>query len=307
MNFSDTIDLENYYSSSTDYLNNQNSINFIDKSFEDEQNLYPNKDDIFETQLDKSNFISNTPSSEILKLENDINIFENPINNINAKNLLFIPESQKESKTKSLLGRKKANSGEVGKHSKFAEDNMIRKFKPYFKNSLKDLVNFNIQKYIKFPNNMINGIKYKKLEILDINQEQAKDVSVDMNKALLKKTIKEFFKVKISRKYSNYPDNFNELLINELYMAENGEKVTYILEKTFLECLKYFRMDKEVFYDSKYSCLKGLEKSFLDFKKQLFEKNNKKYANDMIDLINNFETIYNNKKSRAKRKKIYKI
>ena len=303
MNSFDIIDFELLNSSTTGNHNNQNSINFLDNSFKEEENQYEYIDDIFETQTNKLIFIPNTHNSEIIKEENDFNIFQNPKNDKTPKNLLLIPEAQKELKKQSMLGRKRANCEEVGEHTKFAEDNMIRKFKPYFKDSLKDLVNFNIQKYIKFPNNMINGINYKKLEILDINQDQVKDVSVEMNKELLKKTIKDFFSVKISGNYSKYPEYFNELLINELYKAENGEKVTCILEKTFLECLKYFRMDEEVFYDPKYSCLKGLEKKFLDFKKQLFEKNNKKYANDMIDLINNFETIYNNKKSRKKRKK----
>jgi len=206
-------------------------------------------------------------------------------------------------KTKSLLGRKKANSGEVGEHTKYAQDNMIRKLKPYFKDSLINLVNLNIQKYIRFPNNMVNGTRYKKLEILNINQKQVKDISVELNRELLGKTIKEFFSVKISGNYSNYPENYNALLIEEIYKNENGEKVRCILEKTILESLKYFRMDEDVYYDPNYSCLKGLEKSFIDFKKELLEKNNEKYANDMVDLIKNFEVIYANKRSRAKRVK----
>ena len=304
MSYFDTLDFESQYNSTT---TNQNNINFLDNSFQEEdQNIYINKDDNFETQINKLTFMTNNPNPEILKSENEIYMIQNPNmsqNKITSKNLLsiFIPEPQKKLKTKSLLGRKKAGSGEIGEHTKFAQDNMIRKFKSYFKDSLKDLINSNIQKYIKFPENMFNGQKYKKIEILNINQEQVKDISVEMNTELLQKTIKDFFSVDISGNYSNYPKNFNELLIQELYKIENGEKVTWILEKTILESLKYFRMDEGVFEDPNYSCLKGLEKSFLDFQKKLLEKHNQNYANNMIFLINNFEIIYYNKKGRTRR------
>ena len=217
--------------------------------------------------------------------------------------MLYTPEIKKEVKEKSFLGRKKKNSGEIGKHTKYFEDNMIRKFKPYLKDALKDLINSNIKKNINFPDNIIAGQKYKKIEILNINQKQVMDTSVEMNRELLQKTIKEFFSVDISGNYSSYPKNFNEILMQELYKIENGEKVTCILEKTILESIKYFRNDEEALSDSKYSCLKGLEKSFIDFKKKLLKKNNEEYTNHMIDLIKNFEDIFYNKRSREKRSK----
>ena len=80
------------------------------------------------------------------------------------------------------------------------------------------------------------------------------------------------------------------------------------MEKTILESIKYFRNDKDLINNPKYSCLKGLDKCFIDFKKKLLKKNNEEYVNNMIDLIKNFEDIYNNKKSREKRsKKLFKL
>ena len=302
MNSFDSLDLESQYNSTTD---NQNNINYLENSFEENQNFNYKDDHNFETQLNKLNLTPNIINPEILESENDINIIQNPRNipknNITPKNLLFTPETHLELKTNSLLGRKRAGSGEVGKHTKFAQDNMIRKFKPYFKDSLKNFINSIIQKYIKFPENMFNGHKYKKMEILNINQEQVKDISVEMNIELLQKTNKDFFSVDISGNYSNYPKKFNKLLIEGLYNIENGERVTCILEKTYLESLKYFRMDEDALNNPKYSCLKGLEKSFLNFKEQLLEQNNEKYANDMIYLIKNFEKIYYNKRRRTRR------
>ena len=301
----DTVDLEcQYYSTKT---GNQNSINLLDNSFEEDQNVFFKKDDNLETELNKLHFIPNSPNSEIFQFENDIDIIQNPINmpqkDITPKNLLIPLEPNQEIKTKPLLGRKRTNSGEVGEHTKYAQDNMIRKFKPRLKNSLKDLINSRIKENIKFPDNIINGQTYKTIEILDINQKQTKDTSVETNRELLQKPIKDFFSVDISGNYSCYPKNFNELLIKELYKKENGEEVTCILEKTILESIKYFRKDENIINDPNYSCFKGLENSFEDFKRELLLNNNEEYTNNMINLINNFETMYYNKRSRAKRTK----
>ena len=308
MKLFDSLDFELQYLSTKNNLNNEG---FLNVSFDEDQSKYINKDDDkddYDTQLNKIFYIPNNPNPEILKSEN-INIVQNNIqnislnNNIPKNNVLYIPEAKKELKIKSFLGRKKKNSGEIGEHTKYFEDNMIRKFKPYLKDSLKDLLNLNIKENIKFPDNIINGQKYKSIEILNINQKQIIDTSVEMNRELLQKTIKDFFSVDISGNYSSYPKNFNELLIQELYKKENGEKVISILEKTILESIKYFRMDKDVINNPNYSCLKGLEKSFENFKKELLKKNNEEYVNKMIDLIKNFENNYYNKRSRAKRSK----
>ena len=287
--------------------NTINNEDFLNKSFEEAQSEYSKKDDDFETQLNKLFYIPESLNPEILESEN-VNIAQKNTpnaspNNVTQKNVLYILETKKELKQKSFLGRKKKNSGEIGEHTKNSEDNMIRKFKPRLKKALKDLINSRIKENIKFPDNIINGQKYKTIEILDINQKQAKDTSVEMNRELLQKTIKDFFSVNISGNYSNYPKNFNEILIKELYKKENGEKVTCILEKTVLESIKYFRKDEDVINDPNYSCFKGLEKSFEDFKQELLIKNNEKYTNNMIYLIKNFENMYYNKRSRAKRSK----
>ena len=309
MNYFDSLDIELQFLSTKNNLNNEED--FLNESYEEDQNNFTHKED-FETQINKVFYIPNSCNPEILESE-DINMIQKSTpkvspNDITPKNLLYIPEEKKEIKQQSFLGRKKKNSGEIGNHTKYFEDNMIRKFKPYLKDSLKDLINLKILENINFPDNIINGQKYKKIEILNINQKQVTDTSVEMNKELLKKTIKEFFSVDISGNYSSYPKNFNELLINELYKIKNGEKVNCILEKYILESIKYFRNDKDLINNPKYSCLKGLDKCFIDFKKKLLKKNNEEYVNNMIDLIKNFEDIYNNKKGREKRsKKLFKL
>jgi hypothetical protein len=89
-------------------------------------------------------------------------------------------------------------------------------------------------------------------------------------------------------------------VIEKLYQ-DNLTNVTCILDKTFLECLKYFRKDKDVFDNEEYSCLNGIEKNFEEIPKNFRkEGHDDKYINMVIDLINNFEIIYENKMPRKK-------
>ena len=292
--------------SSIDYQND--GIFLCDDYFEGYKILSLNENANYETQPNYNDtFISkNFLPSKINSEKNENIIAQNSENKTNQKTskIFFSPiEPHKKVKPKSLLGRKKANSFEIGKHNKFYQDNMIRKFKSHFKDSLKNLINSNIKKYLEFSKIIINNRRFEIIEIKNINQEQVKDISVEMNRKLLQTTIKNFLSVDICNFYTNYPKNFNKLLIEKLYEIENGEKVTCILEKTFLESLKYFRNDEDILNDPAYSCLKGLEKSFLDFKKKLLEQEGEQYTNQMIYLIKNFENIYAQKRSRAKRKK----
>ena len=79
------------------------------------------------------------------------------------------------------------------------------------------------------------------------------------------------------------------------------ENVTCILDKTFLDSLKYFRKDKDVYGNEEYSCLKGIEKDFENLPKKFREKgHDDRYINMIIDLINNFEKIYYGKTPRNK-------
>ena len=206
-------------------------------------------------------------------------------------------------KTK-LLGRKKKNSGEIGKHDKYAENNMIRKMKVIIKNDLLDFINSKIKNELNLSNIIINGKIYKENEIklLNIKQDQIKDTNVDFNLTFLNTKIKDILSEKISKNNRiKYPSNFNDILINKIYHIKNGESITSILDMTFLECLKYYRKDKDIINDDKYSCLKGLEKGFENLKDKLMKKNDEKYADMLIELIKEFEEIYSKKKSRVKR------
>ena len=196
-----------------------------------------------------------------------------------------------------LLGRKTKMSGLTGHHGKYAEDNRVRKVKVYLKDSLFRKINSEIKENELSIN--VDGKEYNIDGLLDINQEQTIDTTVGGNLKLFNTKLKDFFSV-ISNKFKNYPKNFNKLIIEKLY-EENMTNVTYILDKTFLESLKYFRKDKDVYGNEEYSCLKGIEKDFENLPKKFREKgHDDRYINMIIDLINNFEKIYYGKTPRNK-------
>ena len=209
-------------------------------------------------------------------------------------------------KTK-LLGRKKKNSGEIGKHNKYAENNMTRKMKVIIKNDLLDFINSKIKKELNLTNIIINGDKYlnNEIKLLNIKQKQMIDITVDGNITFLNTKIRDILSEQISNNNQlKYPSDFNAILIKTIYQIENGESITSILDMTFLECLKYYRKDEDIINDAKYSCLKGLEKGFENLKERLMNNNEEEdYVDKLIELIQKFEVIYSTKKSRAKRVK----
>jgi hypothetical protein len=199
-----------------------------------------------------------------------------------------------------LLGRKTKKIGLTESHDKYAEDNRVRKVKVYLKDALFRKINSEIKKN-KISIN-VNGKEYKIDGLLEINQEQTINTTVGGNLSLFKTELKDYFSV-ISNKYKNYPKNFNKLIIEKLY-EENMENVTCILDKTFLNSLKYFRKDKDVYDNEEYSCLKGIEKDFEDLPKKFRkEGHDDRYINMVIDLINRYEKIYYNKTPRDKNSK----
>ena len=288
----DSLDYELKYLSTKD--NRNFNYYYLDESFDSFENI--NNNDI------------GTESNNFIFEQNNFENFNQSIleeDNINGNKNLFLFVSENKhliiESQKQKLGRKKKDSNEKGKHTKEKIDNMVRKLKVIFKNSLMKFINSMMQKIFSKDKVMIMGKEYT-IQLLNIRQDKVKDTGVEFNKNLLNEQIKDFFNDEISGNYTNYPKNFNGLLIDKLYEIENGEKITCILEMTFLDCLKYFRMDEDVYNDPDYSCLKGLEKYFLQLRKELSaSKCNETYIDNLIQLFKDFEKVYGDKKSRAAR------
>ena len=298
MTYCDFFDDELHLKSTNDCTNN---IQLLDLSFEEEQNINDQNDLAY---LNLIFTVPNSSDSDVCKFPDNYLIQQN--NNC-LQNSPNTPKEKLLINPKQLLGRKKKNSGEIGKHNKYAENNMTRKMKVIIKNDLLDFINSKIKKELKLTNIIINGDKYinNEIKLLNIKQNQMIDITVDGNIKFLNKKIKDILSEQISNNNQlKYPSDFNAILIKTIYQIENGESITSILDMTFLECLKYYRKDEDIINDAKYSCLKGLEKGFENLKERLMNNNEEEdYVDKLIELIQKFEVIYSTKKSRAKRVK----
>lgn len=239
--------------------------------------------------------------------------------NINLSKTVFKHEPKKEKKElnepefetkpkkeeKTLLGRKKGNDKSEREHDKYKEDNMSRKIKILFKNDILNFINKKIKESYfsaEINNKLIKG---EKAILLNINDKKYKNINVDYNLKLFNTKIRYILNDEISGKFKKYPKNYNDEIIKSIYESEKGENVRKILDKTFLECLKYYRMDESVYGKDEYACLSGLEKGFQKLRNELLKenKNDEHYADELIKFMKNYEEIYYNKKPRLRKKR----
>ena len=277
MNINDPVD-DFYFQQKTD-CNTNNALNYFPLDIENESNIYDSPN-IFDLEL---NFSSDN---------NNLFLYSSPQNNKN-------PHAPKT--TNNFLGRKKKNSGEIGLHNKYSENNRVRKFKVIMKDALLDLINSKIKENINLT--LFIGQKEFVVDgLLNIRQNQIISTNVMDNRQLLDKTIREIFSDEIAKNFRKYPKNYNKIVIDKIYEIENEEKITPILDMKFIDCIKYFRKEENYMDDERFFCLKGLEKKFENLSIDLInEGNDEKYINMLFDLIYNFENIVFNKKSRKRR------
>ena len=85
------------------------------------------------------------------------------------------------------------------------------------------------------------GILFKKL--LDITQEEKADNKIESIEIFFQKTLKEIFSVNISKKYTSYLPNHNEIIIGKL-LSEKDEikrkKFEKLLNLTLSDCFNLF-------------------------------------------------------------------
>lgn len=191
------------------------------------------------------------------------------------------------------MGRKPKNSTEVGIHTKYNWDNIIRRIKGIILNILYEFINKKIIKNLHLSKNKIKRNTLKK-----INQDQSFKTNIDFNKNFLSKTLKDIFSDNISTKY-NYDEKYNEIIINKCLKAKDNEAREYfekLFSLSFLDCLKYFRKDENL--DEKMNLLKEME-TYDEYKKN--KKNKKNFLND-ADYMRTFEHYMNNFESVIMRK-----
>ena len=315
--------LDNYYGNDRNYdymknfdkndyieneTTNQNSKTFLKKKIKREEEETDNGDiqskkeeNISENKSNYKENINNNKEEKQIEIKNKHNFYIKPREGNIENNL----DNKSNNKKYSKYGRKtkeEKNNGINGNHTRYSDDNIIRKIKTFFGKSLH-----------KFINQNLKNENFKKLEIA-IN----KDLKKDFNLKLFKMTIKEIYsKSNISDKYRYEEQNKNENLIKEIYSKNEETSVIKILNLTYLEAFEIFRRNiKENQNISPYLQKKIEGTDILDNKKfedilSLFEKiikeeeknkngNIEQYINDVKHLCLNFEKWFENKVGRER-------
>ena len=212
---------------------------------------------------------------------------ENIVNSINnIVTIDILPKTEKK-EPKSFLGRKIKGDTEEREHSKFKEDNQMRKIKSYFLKYIPDYVN--------------SSLSFVHKRFLKIDKKVNQELKKDFNVELMDKKLKDIFiEFPICGRYSEAKngENHNAELIKEIY--ENNEETEAIekLEQTYIQVLDSFRKNNlEKFRDD------ILNKEIKNGEK---ESRAKMYVNQLVKLLFNYESWFTDKSARGPKKSLLK-
>jgi len=184
----------------------ENKSQLFNENDEEEENLiYKSKDNNITNNVTKLQTACETREIENVEVNNsNNNLLASQKSNIfiqTQTELFDIPSVNNSfNEEKKILGRKKKNSSSSiqSKRNKFSKDNLIRKFKTIF--------------YQKFLIVLINNLiplcgLGKDLKIRKVESDFIKDLTINLNLDILKKTIAEYFSFEISKKYTKQKKN----------------------------------------------------------------------------------------------------
>jgi len=206
------------------------------------------------------------------KLFIDINYFD--ITNFKTQKI----EEENITINESVINQNNKNSG------KFRYFNIMKRIRTFVLNLLKDFIN---QKLIKIYKNIGNGINIKKLIV---NEKTKEKDNIEYYRKFMNKTIGEIFSCEISKKYTNFDENKNKTLIEELINEKDLNKKIYfekLFNLSFLDCLEHIMEQKNI------DVLKGI-KPFSEFKNNPSELRKIKLDPNDGDYLATFEDILKN-------------
>ena len=175
-------------------------------------------------------------------------------------------------------GRKKKEVIEKGNHTKFTDDNMMRKIKCHFFNcvnsTLNDSLNNKSQTFLKLDN--------------FINENLKRDYNID----LMNKTIREIYIYsKISNKYKKKSNDTNQQLVEKIYLENKENETIKILQKKYIEIFDELINDKLDEF-----CAEILKK---EEKNGLPQEQASVFLDKMKNLCNNYKDWFEKKRGRG--------
>lgn len=206
---------------------------------------------------------------------------------------------------KRKLGRKKNNDKKYNEnsHDKYSRDNLQRKIKHL---AIESCINYINEKILgKIYENNYTPFKKDEFRLIKIDHNIIKNIKADYNRMLNKQTIKWICTQKKCKKYKNYEDNHNKILIEKGLKDSSGEdkkKLEVLLNMTFLEYLDIFS-GKNTENNINLTGLMTLENycETYDFKAK--NPDHEEYKQYLKKYCHDYENILNKIKERKTKKK----
>ena len=233
---------------------------------------------IFELQQDKNNqSLEKTLIHELPSYANCKSLVTEMADKKEEKRLKFIITKRgRKNKSQEIKKPERKNV-----HNKFSNDNIKRRIKASF------------NKYIiKLLNKLVKE-KYKKARIkfLKMNIKITKDISIEYNRHLLNKYIKEII-VNMSNKYKNQKNN--KICIKFIENKKDNEEIINILNMTYEQLYTNYFLKSTKNNSQEYS--------YEAVKEKLLKLNGKKYLDKFVENAESFVEFFMKTKIRKSRK-----
>ena len=179
-------------------------------------------------------------------------------------------------------GRKKKEVLDKGNHTKFIDDNMMRKIKCHFFNNVNNILN--------------DSLIDKSKTFLKLDNFINENLKRNYNMELMNKTFKDIYQnSKISNKYKKKNDENNRQLIEKIYLEKKEIETMKILDKTYIQLFDELIENKLDEFCAE--ILKKEEKNGLPYEQSSI------FLEKMKKLCNNYKSWFESKRGRIGKNK----
>ena len=271
------------------------------------------------TIIEKQKLFETKPINtfNICKFQKNTNIFNNEKINISPN---FCTESvqlnnQNDLKPKNPTikyintrkGRKSKNSktDQESKHTKFSEDNMMRKIKNKIIESSRLLVN---KLFIDELKDVKDKVYFNCKEFRKIKGSFSQELNIKFNLYFYQMKIKEIFSLELSHKYTAIDNHSNKELINYIFSEPNKDlfpKTKKILDMPFHQYYHDIFLGEEKNWKQTYGIAEDDIKYQIEYLLESLKEeegedaiNNEAYAHSINNLARDYEKFFLSKKTR---------
>ena len=280
------------------FVNNQSYNNNSSINYEYNKNILfdPIKNNNSQIQFLKEKN-SNLPSEE----KNNSSLGSSTVN----ETLINTNEDNNENNLNKGRKQKDINTNIESKHTKYSEDNMMRKIKNKVIESCRLLINKILKNEFKY----VTEHNFPFQEFRKIQGSFGQELNIKYNFWFYQITIKEMFCLEISNKYTVSQKSSNKELIDFLYSDINKDKfikTKKLLETPFHQYYHDIFLNEDEEWKRIYSVKENDNKYQIEYLLKILEEeekfenasNGKNYINDIDFLAHNYEKFFLEKKPR---------